>query len=193
MPTYLIYKPYLMHSQFSRELPAHTTLADLDFEFPKDVYPIGRLDADSEGLLLLSNDKSLNKKILDPLEKVPKTYWVQVEGIPDEASLQRLREGVMISVKGKKHITAPAVLSLLSEAPDLPERQPPIRFRKNVPDAWLSISITEGKNRQVRKMLAAIGFPVLRLVRAQLLHFQLGAGSLQKMQAGEILQVNVKL
>lgn len=193
MPTYLIYKPYLMHSQFSRELPAHTTLADLDFEFPKDVYPIGRLDADSEGLLLLSNDKSLNKKILDPLEKVPKTYWVQVEGIPDEASLQRLREGVMISVKGKKHITAPAVLSLLSEAPDLPERQPPIRFRKNVPDAWLSISITEGKYRQVRKMLAAIGFPVLRLVRAQLLHFQLGAGSLQNMQAGEILQVNVKL
>lgn len=191
MATYLIYKPYLMHSQFSREHPEHITLADLDFDFPKDVYPIGRLDADSEGLLLLSNDKRLNKKILDPSNNNTKTYWVQVEGNPDENALQQLREGVLISVKGKKHQTAPATLSILSSVPNLPERNPPIRFRKNIPDTWVSIGITEGKNRQVRKMFAAVGYPVLRLVRAQILHFRLGHGLLQNIQAGEILEVDV--
>lgn len=193
MATYLIYKPYLMHSQFSRELPEHITLADLNYPFPKDVYPIGRLDADSEGLLLLSNEKGLNKRLLDPSMKIPKTYWVQVEGIPTESAMEELRKGVEISVKGKKYKTLPAQAQILTAEPNVPPRNPPIRFRKNIPDSWVAISITEGKNRQVRKMLAAVGFPVLRLIRAELLNFKLNEGILKSIQPGEVIEVEVKL
>ncbi len=177
--TYAIYKPFGMHSRFTREHPDHVTLADLDFNFPKDVYPVGRLDKDSEGLLILTNDKKLNAKLLEPSRKKWKNYWVQVEGAPAEKDIQCLRDGVEIRIKGKAHKTAPAKVSIFKEAPEVPERTPPVRFRKTVPDTWLSISITEGKNRQVRRMCAKAGFPVLRLIRVRLAEydlFELGLG-----------------
>lgn len=162
MEYYLIYKPFGVHSQFKPDgdKPGLGTLQD----FPKDVYPVGRLDADSEGLLLLTNDTSVNKRLLHPRFKHSKTYLIQVEGTINEAAIERLREGVSISIDGREHYTAPAKARII-EAPELPERNPPIRFRKTVPDSWLELIITEGKNRQVRKMTAAVGFPTLRLVR----------------------------
>lgn len=182
-----------MLSQFTREIPTHITLADLDFSFPKNVYPVGRLDADSEGLLLLSNDKKLNAKLLHPQFKQPKTYWVQVEGVPTAESLERLRKGIDIKVKGKIYRTQPAKVKCLDENIDLPERTPPIRYRKSIPDSWLSITIEEGKNRQVRKMCAAIGYPVLRLVRVQIAGYQYGKKDLREMKVGEVREVQIKL
>lgn len=152
-----------MLSQFTPE-GAHTTLADLDFSFPKDVYPVGRLDADSEGLLLLTNDNYLKTKLLEPKNKHLRTYFVQVEGLINDEACEQLRKGVSISINGKAYVTLPAQASILSE-PLVPKRNPPIRFRQNIPTSWLSISLHEGKNRQVRRMTAAVGFPTLRLVR----------------------------
>ena len=187
MSTYLVYKPFNMLSQFTREAPHHVTLADLAFNFPKDVYPVGRLDADSEGLLLLTNDKQLNAKLLHPKNKQPKTYWVQVEGVPKEVDLAPLRNGIAIKIKKKIHHTASAQVSLLENTPSLPARNPPIRVRKSIPDTWVSITITEGKNRQVRRMFAAIGFPVLRLVRVEIAGYTYGKGKLTKMESGTVL------
>ena len=178
-----------MLSQFTREAPHHITLADLTFNFPKDVYPVGRLDADSEGLLLLTNDKRLNAKLLHPKNKQPKTYWVQVEGAPVDADLAPLRKGIDIKIKKKIHRTANAIVHLLADIPNLPERNPPIRVRKSIPDTWVSITITEGKNRQVRRMFAAIGFPVLRLVRVGLAGFTYGEGIIHKMDVGTVIKV----
>lgn len=152
-----------MLSQFTKE-GAHATLADLDFLFPKDVYPVGRLDADSEGLLLLTNDNRLKTILLDPKNKHLRTYYVQVEGLINEDRCARLRAGVEISINGKRYMTLPAKATPI-EPPVLPERNPPIRVRQSVPDSWLSISLHEGKNRQVRRMTAAVGYPTLRLVR----------------------------
>jgi 23S rRNA pseudouridine2457 synthase len=161
--TYLFYKPYDVLSQFTKEIPSHTTLVDfLDVE--KDVYPIGRLDRDSEGLLLLSNDVQLNKKLLAPKSKKEKEYYVQVEGVIDEQALNKLQNGVTISSKKRKYTTLPCQAYTI-EAPPLPDRNPPIRFRKNIPTSWISITLMEGKNRQVRKMCAKVGYPVLRLIR----------------------------
>ncbi len=167
MDYFLLYKPYGMLAQFTQETPEQRTLADLDFTFPKDVYPVGRLDADSEGLLLLTNDKSLNDRLLNPRNAHPRTYWVQVEGIPMASALQQLVQGVDIRIKGKVFRTRPAEVRVLDSNPELPERVPPIRFRKTVADCWLELRLTEGKNRQVRRMCAAVGFPVLRLVRVR--------------------------
>lgn len=165
---FLIYKPYLMLSQFSREGdklgPRSATLADLDFDFPTDVYPVGRLDADSEGLLLLTNDKQLNHRLLNPKFRHNRTYYVQVDGALTEDACQKMSEGVPISVDGKSYLTLPAMARPIPE-PALPERNPPIRYRASIPTSWLSIALHEGKNRQVRKMTAAVGFPTLRLVR----------------------------
>ena len=160
---FLIYKPYLMLSQFSRE-GEKPTLADLDYDFPKDVYPVGRLDADSEGLLLLTSDKQLNHRLLNPKFRHNRTYYVQVEGALTAEACRQLSAGVTISVDGKSYDTLPANAEPITE-PDLPERNPPIRYRASIPTSWLSISLHEGKNRQVRKMTAAVGFPTLRLVR----------------------------
>ncbi|MBE9460632.1 pseudouridine synthase [Dyadobacter subterraneus] len=160
---FLIYKPFGMLSQFTRE-GDHATLADLEFTFEKDIYPVGRLDADSEGLLLLTNDNYLKTKLLEPRNRHRRTYYVQVEGEMTKEACVELESGVKISINGKTYLTLPASASQL-EVPSLPERNPPIRFRKNIPTSWVSITLHEGKNRQVRRMTAAVGFPTLRLVR----------------------------
>lgn len=183
---YMVYKPYGMLSQFTREAPGHSTLADLDFVFPKDVYPVGRLDADSEGLLLLTNDKEQNFNLLNPRKAHPRSYWVQVEGIASATALAQLRQGLDIRIDGKTHHTLPAAVRLLPAAPELPQREPPVRFRKSVPDCWLELTLTEGKNRQVRRMCAAVGFPVLRLVRVRIGKLGWGDAGLGRMAPGEV-------
>ncbi|HKN78347.1 MAG TPA: pseudouridine synthase [Lysobacter sp.] len=152
-------KPYGVLSQFTdRSVPPRPTLAT--FGLPPGVYAAGRLDADSEGLLLLTDDGPLAHRLSDPRHKQPKTYWVQVEGTPTDDMLARLRAGVQLN----DGPTLPAEATLLP-APTLWPRDPPVRFRKTVPDAWIALTITEGRNRQVRRMTAAVGLPTLRLVR----------------------------
>jgi len=166
---FLIYKPFGTLSQFTRDQPGQKTLADLH-PFPKSIYPVGRLDRDSEGLLLLTDDNRLKTRLLDPQNQHARTYWVQVEGQPTENALQHLRKGVKIRINKRDYMTQPARARRLklAEAEVLPERDPPIRYRKSIPDTWLEITLTEGKNRQVRRMCAQVGFPVLRLVRVRI-------------------------
>ncbi|MFM2208350.1 MAG: hypothetical protein RL213_2325 [Bacteroidota bacterium] len=164
---FAVYKPYGMVSRFSKE-GDRPVLADLSFDFPKDVYPIGRLDADSEGLLLLTNDSRQNSLLLDPANAHEREYLIQVEGEVTEQALSRLRSGVDISVDGRVFRTAPCRASAAAPPETLPERHPPVRFRKSIPTSWLSLALTEGKNRQVRRMTAAVGFPTLRLVRVRI-------------------------
>lgn len=154
----LFYKPYGVLSQFTPEKGKPSLK---DFGFPKNIYPVGRLDYDSEGLLLLTDDNTVKHTLTDPKFELPKTYLVQIERIPNEEALQHLRTGVVID--GKK--TKPAEVRRCAAEPDLPPRSVPIRFRKTVPTAWIELTIREGRNRQVRKMTAAIGHPTLRLVR----------------------------
>ncbi|WP_367389453.1 pseudouridine synthase [Lewinella sp. LCG006] len=187
---YVIYKPYGVLSQFSREAPHHRTLADL-YDFPKDVYPVGRLDQDSEGLLIITNDKRLNSQLLNPRWAHERSYWVQVEGIPNEEALTRLNNGVNIRIKKRDYRTRPAKAKLLDPFPTLPDRDPPIRVRKSIPDSWIELRLTEGKNRQVRRMCATVGFPVLRLVRAAIENLTLGdmqPGDVREWQAPELLR-----
>lgn len=157
--TIALHKPWGMLSRFTPDGSAHGTLASLGL--PPGVYPVGRLDVDSEGLLILSDDKKLVDRLLSPRRRHRKTYWVQVERVPGEDALQRLRAGVTLDGK----LTLPAQARVIDE-PALPARDPPIRFRKSVPTAWLELMIVEGRNRQVRRMTAAVGHPTLRLVRA---------------------------
>ena len=131
----------------------------------KNIYPVGRLDFDSEGLLILTNDKELTHRLLDPKFEHQRTYWVQVEGVINDEAIKKLSTGVSININGKQHRTKPAIAKLMTEQPQVPDRNPPIRFRKNIPTSWLSLTLTEGKNRQVRRMTAAVGFPTLRLIR----------------------------
>ena len=159
---YAVYKPYGMLSQFSAE-GKRDTLASLG-SFSKDVYPVGRLDADSEGLLILTNDKSLNSELLQPSQRHRRVYFAQVEGEITSESLENLRSGPTLRIKGKVYKTKPCGAKKIA-TPNLPERNPPVRFRKNIPTSWLEIQLIEGKNRQVRKMTAAVGFPTLRLAR----------------------------
>lgn len=163
MVYYIFYKPYEVLSQFSRE-GEKKTLADFFPGIDKNIYPVGRLDFDSEGLLLLTDDKALTHRLLDPSFAHERTYWVQVDGAITEEAIQQLQNGVVINVNGKQYKTKKAKAVVMDE-PDVPERNPPIRFRKNIPTSWISLTLTEGKNRQVRRMTAAVGFPTLRLVR----------------------------
>lgn len=163
------HKPYGVLSQFTPEPGSpHRTLAD--FGFPKGVYPIGRLDGDSEGLLLLSDEAALNARLLRPEHAHGRRYWVQVERVPPSESLRKLESGVIL--QGRR--TLPCRAFLLDSPPDVPPRDPPIRVRKNVPDCWIALELTEGKNRQVRRMTAAIGHPTLRLIRVQIGYYELG-------------------
>jgi 23S rRNA pseudouridine2457 synthase len=161
-------KPYGVISQFTSDGSPHRTLSE--FGFPPSVYPIGRLDADSEGLLLLSDEPALNDRLLNPRRGHSRVYWAQVERIPDASSLAKLRRGVI--AQGRN--TLPCRARMLEPQPQVPERDPPIRFRKSVPTCWLELDLVEGKNRQVRRMTAAIGHPTLRLVRVRIGSYALG-------------------
>lgn len=182
MDYFLIYKPFQVLSQFT-STEGKLCLKDI-LHVPTDVYPVGRLDYDSEGLLLITNDKSINQQLLNPLFAHQRTYWVQVDGAITEAALAQLTKGVTINVDGKAYKTKPAKLELLPDVVQVPDRNPPIRFRKNIPTSWVAIQVTEGKNRQVRKMFAQVGFPVLRLIRAKL-----GKYTIQDMQPGDCLSL----
>ena len=168
---YALNKPYGVLSQFTRDHPGQNTLADI-VEVEKDVYPVGRLDRDSEGLLLLTNDKGVNQKLLHPKNRHKKTYWAQVDGTVHKKALEKVSSGVTIKHKGKVYATLPCQCIKIPAPSGLWDREPPIRYRKNIPTSWVEITLQEGKNRQVRKMMAAVGFPVLRLIRAAIEELQ---------------------
>lgn len=182
---YIIYKPYGMLSQFKQD-GKRAVLGEL-FDFEKDVYPVGRLDADSEGLLILSNDKSLNDKLLKPSNKHSRTYLAQVEGQCTEVAAAQLENGVTISLDGKAYNTLPANCEVVFGEPVLPDRHPPIRYRKYLPTSWVRLTLIEGKNRQVRKMTASVGFPTLRLVRERIEGIKVYG-----MQPGDVIQISGK-
>jgi len=178
------YKPFGVLSQFTSE-GGHPSLEG--FALPKGVYAAGRLDRDSEGLLVLSNDGPFIKQLLDPKFAHPRTYYVQVEGVPKKTDLQNLSEGPII--RGYK--TKKCLVRRMPFEPELDERVPPVRFRQSIPTTWLELTLTEGKNRQVRRMTAAIGFPTLRLVRFSIGKLQLGdleQGKWREVERRDILQ-----
>ena len=183
MEYYLIYKPYQVLSQFTSS-DGKLCLKDI-LNVPKDVYPVGRLDYDSEGLLLLTNDTSINHQLLHPKFAHARTYWVQVDGLITNDAIETLSKGVTISVDGKTYATKKSVLKILADDLVIPERNPPIRVRKSIPTSWVSIQLTEGKNRQVRKMFASVGFPVVRLIRSQI-----GQFSIAQMQPADCLSLS---
>jgi 23S rRNA pseudouridine2457 synthase len=188
--SFIFYKPYNVLSQFTREEEGQKCLADF-INIEKNIYPVGRLDYDSEGLLFLTNDSILNKKLLSPSAHVSKTYFVQVEGnitLHDLSSLEK--GGIEIKLPNKKlYKTLPCKASLLSHEKIklIPEREPPIRHRLNIPTTWICLTIIEGKNRQVRKMCAKLGFPVLRLIR-----WSFHEWALEDMKVGDLKKVHFR-
>ncbi len=179
-------KPFGVLSQFTDDGSKHRTLAE--FHFPKHAYPLGRLDAESEGLLLLSDEPFLNKKLLAPENGHSRTYWAQVERVPTRESLDEMQRGIVIG----GHRTLPCRAWMLNPQPFVIPRDPPIRVRKNVPDCWIALSLIEGKNHQVRRMTAAIGHPTLRLIRVQIGELELNGlapGHWRELGAGERARV----
>jgi 23S rRNA pseudouridine2457 synthase len=182
-------KPFDVLSQFTKELPTHRTLAE--FDFPPEVYGIGRLDRDSEGLLLLSDEARWTERLLNPQRGHERTYWAQVEGEMDEGALVKLRAGVVL----KEFRALPCEAKRVTQVvPDevLPPRDPPVRFRQKVPTSWVELTLREGKNRQVRRMTAAVGYPTLRLVRMGvgklwLPDLHLAPGQWQVVEPGQVL------
>jgi 23S rRNA pseudouridine2457 synthase len=179
----IIYKPYLVLSQFSA-VDGKQTLADL-FPVAKDVYPVGRLDNDSEGLLILSNDATLNHRLLHPKFLHEREYYVQVDGAITHEALLQLQNGVDINIDGKIYHTKKCAAAFFESEPKLPQRDPPIRSRKNIPATWIKIILHEGKNRQVRKMCAKVGFPVLRLIRVRINKIEL-----ENLQPGQMKELS---
>ena len=176
------HKPYGVLSQFTPDGSPNKTLAD--FGFPRDVYPLGRLDSNSEGLLLLSDEPYLNKRLLTPEHAHSRVYWAQVERVPTAEALASLEDGVTIGAM----MTLPCRVRMLDPQPLMPPRNPPIRVRKNVPDCWIALSLVEGKNHQVRKMTASIGHPTLRLIRVRIGEFDLAGlqpGNWRELTSGE--------
>jgi 23S rRNA pseudouridine2457 synthase len=173
----LFNKPFNVLCQFT-DNQGRQTLSD--FIKIKKVYAAGRLDYDSEGLVLLTDDGKLQNKISDPENKLPKTYWVQVEGLPDEKAMQQIRNGVLL----KDGLTKPAKIKLIDK-PNIWERNPAIRKRKNIPTSWIELTITEGRNRQVRRMTAAVGYPTLRLIR-----YSIGKWNIDELKIGKYRIVN---
>lgn len=162
------HKPFGVLSQFTGDGSAHRTLAD--FGFPKGLYPIGRLDAESEGLLLLADEPALNARLLHPTQGHWRRYWALVERLPGPEALGKLERGLVIG----GHRTLPCRAWLLEPQPEVPPREPPVRYRKNVQDVWIALELVEGKNHQVRRMTAAVGHPTLRLIRERIGEFRLG-------------------
>ena len=185
----LFFKPYGVLSQFSPK-DAHPTLAD--FQFPKNVYSVGRLDADSEGLLILTDDGPFQHRLIDPMFGHARIYHVQIENVPAEGALEKLRRGVVI--EGER--TKPAKVAHLEPGPSWPERSKPIRTRKNIPTCWLEIAIAEGRNRQVRKMTASVGHPALRLIRTRILGLGLDGlseGEWRYLSMAEVSQIKSEI
>lgn len=187
---YIAYKPFQMVCAFTGE-KNQRTLGHLHL-FPSDVYPVGRLDADSEGLILLTNDKRLNHLLLDPKFGHSRTYLVQVEGLVTDEAIAQLRQGVEISTERGLHFTRPAICERTEEPAWLPPRFPPVRFRAHIPTSWIALTLQEGKNRQVRKMTAKVGFPTLRLVRTHiegLVAEGLKPGQVEELSRAEVYQL----
>jgi 23S rRNA pseudouridine2457 synthase len=180
---FIIYKPYRVLSQFTSE-EGKQSLKDF-FPLPPDVYPVGRLDYDSEGLLILTNDTSLNNRLLNPGFAHEREYRVQVEGTINDKAIKSLESGVMISIDGKNYKTRPCKAVMYNSPPSVPDRDPPVRFRKNIPTSWIKLILTEGKNRQVRKMTAKTGFPTLRLIR-----YRIGGVTLEDMLPGDMKEID---
>ena len=180
---YIVYKPFQVLSQFSpREGKA--TLKGF-FPLPPDIYPIGRLDFDSEGLLILTNDRRLNHRLLDPTFAHEREYWVQVEGAISPEALGQLEKGVVITIDGKPYTTRPAKAGPIT--PTIPDRIPPIRYRARIPTSWISLTLKEGKNHQVRKMTARTGFPTLRLIR-----YRIEKITIEGLQPGEMREIRME-
>jgi 23S rRNA pseudouridine2457 synthase len=179
---FIIYKPFQVLSQFSPQ-EEKQTLKDF-FAVPDDLYPVGRLDFDSEGLLILTNDTSLNHRLLNPTFAHEREYWVQVEGAITQSAIDHLQSGINISIDGKSYRTRPCRVQLFAVIPMVPERTPPIRYRAYIPTSWIKMVLTEGKNRQVRKMTAKAGFPTLRLIR-----HRIEGVNLNGLQPGEMREI----
>ncbi|MBS1663577.1 MAG: pseudouridine synthase [Bacteroidetes bacterium] len=184
---YIIYKPFQVLSQFTSQ-EGKKTLKDF-FPVASDVYPVGRLDYDSEGLLILTNDTALNHRLLNPRFAHDREYWVQVDGAITSTALHQLERGVTIAVDGKSHRTLPCKAVAMGAEPNVPERVPPIRYRAQIPTSWIKLILQEGKNRQVRKMTAQVGFPTLRLIRYRIEGLTiegLGPGEMRNLGRSEI-------
>lgn len=179
---YIVYKPFQVLSQFSSQ-EGKSTLKDF-YPLAPDIYPVGRLDFDSEGLLILTNDGPLNHRLLDPAFAHEREYWVQVEGDITPVALRQLETGVTISVNNQPYTTGPSKARRIIPDPPAPERTPPIRYRAQIPTSWISLILHEGKNRQVRKMTARTGFPTLRLIR-----YRIGKVTIEGMQPGELREI----
>ena len=180
---FIIYKPYQVLSQFTSS-EGKQTLKNY-FNVPSDVYPVGRLDYDSEGLLILTNDTTLNHRLLNPKFSHEREYWVQVDGAIHQKAIDDLQAGVTITINNEKYRTQRCKATRFANTPLVPERNPPVRFRKEIPTSWIKLIITEGKNRQVRKMTAQTGFPTLRLIR-----YRIAAITIEGLLPGDMREMN---